>query len=114
MQKPEQIVINRSTWIRGIGCTDSALLRRGKMCCLGFYAKACGVSDEQMDQIKTPRILLSIRGIQLPGLLCDFGGLLSENDVTQALITANDTTIPDEPQREATIVEHFAKIGVTV
>ena len=45
-----KLVIDRATWLRGEGHEQSYLLREcdGKMCCLGFFALACGLHPERI------------------------------------------------------------------
>lgn len=46
IRKPKEFTIDRRKWLRGKGKEFSKLLRsNGEMCCVGFYAKACGLSD---------------------------------------------------------------------
>jgi hypothetical protein len=45
-----KLIIDRNLWLRGVGSSLSKLLRSsdGKMCCLGFYGLACGLSSEDI------------------------------------------------------------------
>lgn len=54
-----KLVIDRSKWLRGEGSKSSFLLRFGdqKMCCLGFYLKACGLEDADILQTAAPHNL---------------------------------------------------------
>src|SRR5277367_909081 len=47
--------VDRSKWLRGKGPEDSSLLnQKGKMCCLGFYAEACGLDRKFIRHLKSP------------------------------------------------------------
>jgi hypothetical protein len=52
-----KFVIDRERWLRGdrpdLGMS---MLRdeHGRMCCLGFYAEACGVAPEAIEQVADP------------------------------------------------------------
>jgi hypothetical protein len=50
-----KLVIDRATWLRGEGSTNSYLLRLhdGKKCCVGFYALACGRPEKEIADIQT-------------------------------------------------------------
>ena len=58
-----KLIIDRQNWIRG---GRDSLLRRGsdnKMCCLGFLAKACGFSDNDITGVPTPSHLFKNLGL---------------------------------------------------
>ena len=63
--------IDRKRWLRGEGPSLSALLRKsdGKMCCLGFKAKALGIADADITDKGHPR---STRNCEQ---WCDIAGL---------------------------------------
>jgi hypothetical protein len=104
-----KLVIDRGKWDRGSGC--SALLRDGKMCCLGFYAEACGLKDSDIKNIGTPSVLAK-RGVKIPKAMKWL--LFSGDDSVDCsnLIQANDNQ--RQPNREEKIARLFAKHDVTV
>lgn len=58
MDEPMKLIIDRKLWLRNE--PDESYLRRardGKMCCLGFLAKACGYTDEQITGVDSPFVL---------------------------------------------------------
>ena len=59
LHKKSVLVIDRATWGRGDGYSDSQLLRirDGKRCCLGFYCQFLGVPDQDMLDVGQPCIL---------------------------------------------------------
>lgn len=51
----KSFVVDRSKWLRGEGFDDSCLLTTGnRMCCLGFYAEACGLDRKTIRNIQSP------------------------------------------------------------
>jgi hypothetical protein len=104
-----KLVIDRSKWLRGEGSSVSSLLRSrdGKMCCLGFFAKALGYPDACLREL---------------GLMSEFNDMapdwLLERDcgvrVENSLTAVNDAPHFSDFMREAFIKETFAKHGVEV
>lgn len=97
------LVIDRKRWLRGEGSQNSKLLRPidGKMCCLGFYGLACGLSAEHLRNVGLPADTASCRlwppWLRDSDFECDDLTYLNDND-------------PDE----AKIAAIFARHGVTV
>ena len=117
-----KVVIDRKRWLRGEGTARSRLLRPedGKMCCIGFVAKAAGVEDVEM---KDKSALASVAGVLIgvwPILRClqhlDSGGVLqkaySVNDYGSHIFYPG--TKEAEASREARIVELLAKANIHV
>lgn len=105
-----QLVIDRARWLRGEGYEDSYLLRSEDetMCCLGFFALACGLGRAGLSDVKEPLDLTSRRRTvwskKAPWLFdgdSDIGRLMSSND--NAGIKAHT--------RERRIAKIFAKHG---
>ena len=44
------VIVSKKRWCRGLGCVRSALLceTSGKMCCIGFMARACGLKPKNI------------------------------------------------------------------
>lgn len=107
-----KLTIDRPTWLRGEGGDASALLREkdGKMCCLGFYALACGMEKEDIVGRGGPRSVTMTTDTPLPEqmqwLMC--GPAEHSGDAT-ALMVENDNHAKEER-----IAELFAKHGVEV
>lgn len=102
-----RLVIVRRRWLRGEGAADSYLRRAsdGRQCCLGFYARVCGIKAK------------TIVGEWLPGDVREewpedaqwlFDGVRHSADAT-SLADINDNS-PDEKK----IARLFAKHGVKV
>lgn len=107
-----KLTINRKKWLRGEGGLESCLLREsdGKMCCVGIYLSALGVSDDSLRDSNTAYIAQA-RGGELPQqALWLFLGEGRED--ADNLYAVNDRKC--EPCREAKIKELFAKHGVEV
>ena len=112
LRKPKEFTINRSEWMNAYTNektgTDSKLLDKdsGRMCCLGFYAKACGVPESKIINQQSPR---DIKQSALPWLMR--GGL--ETQLCDGLMETNDG-LEDHKKREKEIKEQFELIGVKV
>lgn len=96
------LTIDRAAWLRGEGGILSFLLRPsdGKMCCLGFYAEACGMADKDLNGVKI-----------LPFSMTKEFPVKDASVIVDALYAANDD---DSPQREERITSLFAKLRVVV
>jgi len=108
--KMRKLTIDRAIWLRGEGFYISALLRGSdaKMCCVGIYLEACGVSrdvlvdvhvaEDVKDLPEEARWLRKYRDK-------DGAGLYETND---------STDYQDEHVREDRIAAAFARNGVEV
>lgn len=108
----EKLVIDRSRWLRGEGGDYSKLLRSGdnKMCCLGFYLRNLGYSDENIEDLCTPNSVLTATTVSW--LLKD-GGVYNSDDSCE-LMKVNDTKAVTPQEREDRVKELFLKNGVEV
>jgi hypothetical protein len=125
--------IKRSLWLRGEGSTKSRLLREsdGKMCCLGQYALACGLSRSQIEGCEAPISLITHSRMKPQKAedwadayeIADWMKLYQRNGPgfdtamrTHDLMSANDYDELGftEAERETSIIGYFAKIGVNV
>jgi hypothetical protein len=112
MSEVTAFTVKRSQWLRGEGGYYSRLLRESdkKMCCLGFLAKACGATDEQILNKSIPGGVDPFDGwprklIEHPddGSPQPFWAMMSENDKSTWTIN-----------KEEKLIEFFAKIGITL
>ena len=107
-----KLKINRKKWIRGEGEIYSYLLRTAdyKMCCVGFYLKACGVKSRLLADNSTPT--------DTPIALPKKAHWLVNKDVNSAsadiLYAANDNMELSGKTREQRITKEFAKHDVEV
>lgn len=129
-----KLIIDRLTWLRGEGEGDSYLYRATdkKMCCLGFYALACGLSIKDIDSQTTPPEVHRTYGKVIADWLLDKskfpespGRIASDScsllmEVNDAYVTTHNEELDDpghiesEELREAKIITEFAKHGVEV
>lgn len=100
----KEFVIDRSKWLRGEGPAESYLLRAsdGRMCCLGIYLEACGVSPTDLRSKKSPTTCLVPK--EHP---------VFELDLPQ-LVTVNDSFGYEDAERETVIAECFARREINV
>jgi hypothetical protein len=108
----KSFTILRKKWIRGEDPEETFLLRKddGKMCCLGFYGQACGISDRDLLGVAEPSGVNEYH----PKIIWDTK-LIEEKTgwgtkVCDALIRINDENSPDKV-KEKKITEKFKKIG---
>ena len=120
IHKATAFTLPRSIWARGEGSIKSYLLRAadGKMCCVGVYLEACGVSRESL---KGEREAQSVQLGEDPpytaeDLIADRDGageaiatLYNDND---EVIGKGVSTFANEEEREERIIEGFADLGV--
>jgi len=105
-----KLIIDRSRWLRGESESYLFRPRDNKMCCLGFYGKACGLSEEQMSHQAFPS---EVEGYmtKAPWLAKGADELRSVSDF---LMLANDSKSLSESDREKKIADIFAQHGVEV
>jgi hypothetical protein len=111
----DSFVVERSKWLRGSpnGCL---LNNEGKMCCLGFYARACGFEPEDIRNVNSPFTLVYQDQFNWDTKLLvsdpHFGRTSSES--CKDAITTNDSEEIADPEREADLTDTFNQMGVTV
>ena len=114
-----KLEINRDTWLRGEGSQDSQLLRKvdNKLCCLGFYSLACGLTTKDIVGRTSPFRIFTQDDSPKPSScmmkLYDPEGA-ANRDVCIHLMNVNDDRDKSEAVREKLITELFAKIDVEV
>jgi len=108
-----KLVIDRKQWLRGEGGHRSYLLRKSdrKMCCLGFFSLACGLREDQILGVVSPRDLLD-SPTQMSFLFDDEG--LSSSFVGDHLMATNDDPSLHDADREKNITRLFAENGIEV
>lgn len=109
-----KLIIDRARWLRGTG-NDSKLLdpMTQKMCCLGFYATACGLKDEDINNHSMPSC---IAGNKIPDTMKWLIGSSQylDSDAANKLARINDRISISEDDREGTIINLFEKHDVQV
>lgn len=98
-----KFIVNRNRWYRGK--KDSCLLNTdGKMCCLGFLAKQCGYSDEDIFKHWYPE---SVKDNS------KFPNSVLGKDVVE-IVKINDDPNISEDVRETLLKHEFNKNGILV
>lgn len=115
-----KLIIDRTKWYRGWP-TGARLLRPedGKMCCLGFYGLACGLTEEEIRDQGEPK---EVHSDKWPASCVHSEAMEDEPESeivyentswTVRAININDDDGP-ESVREDALVRHFAKVDVEV
>jgi hypothetical protein len=110
----DNLVIDRSRWLRGVSGEESLLLRPtdSKMCCLGFLGIACGIAASDISGMGEP---IEVPSDKWPTWLQQTNdGYASDAKVVNRLIEINDDTGFTDADREADLRDVFAKHGVKV
>lgn len=116
--------IDRSKWARrGLNGMSAMLNNQGAMCCLGFYAKACGATDEELLGKSNPDQVRRI-GSE-PGGIAEWlmgdgtNSFFPHASDANELMNANDGTGGfcygfGQDKLETLIIDTFARHGVAV
>ncbi len=131
----KSFTISRSKWARNNINGPSCLLNdKGNMCCLGFYTKACGFNEEQLNDRYEPINLFDKLNNKNKAWLANYNQEILEvidwktklishdtnyyrrnnSNLAWKLMEANDNPALSEKEREMEIKDGFAKIGVKV
>lgn len=108
---PKEFTVERSRWLRGEGSDASRLLRSEDhlMCCVGFFCKAMGFTDDELLEMSTLNALLTNhqqeRNEEKIYLIDPFQG-------TAYMI--NDDLILHDGDREDSLTEEFKGLGIRV
>ncbi len=124
-----KFTIDRAKWLNGelikryddVGRGDDApmstlLHEGGTMCCLGFYAKECGVPRKVLAAACEPGAIISPKQTAKfsPKIVKwdEFNDRAHNTAITSNLIDANDNEMPIA-KREKKIISLFKKAGIT-
>jgi hypothetical protein len=121
-----KVTVDRKWWLRGEGASGSALLRKsdGKMCCLGFAAKAAGCVNDEIEGLTSPVKVFNnepsefpaeLDGLLYPGTTADGGEDVDEkvnSEVCCRLMGNNDDESMTEREREDAIKWEGVKIDI--
>ncbi len=124
MKAVKKFEISRNVWLRGDDNPAYRYRERdGKMCCLGIYLQACGLSAENLSGRHQPadvkdKILTGCERrkqdfswlFKQPGNTHDGKGSKRVMD----LVEANDSALTDGPSRESQVENLFAEEGIEV
>lgn len=99
----KEFTIDRSVWLLPeTSLEDSSLLADdGKMCCLGQYAKACGIKDRYIKNVSTFEDLAYSKRSKFYSILKEFladnhlsSPIYNENNViSRTIVSINDTAV---------------------
>jgi hypothetical protein len=111
MSEVKSFTIDRKIWLHGEP-NDSYLYRRldQKQCCLGFYLRAQGFTEDQIKGSKTPLDVTD----KLPTWMIRPEPSQWHSLVCAKLMIHNDKENVSNEQREQLIIEGFAQVGITV
>lgn len=117
----KKFVVKRSKWFRGQGDEQSRLqTNNNKMCCLGFYAKECGLKKKHIIDVASPsKIEYDIRILWKSFLfnrkeaeLADDLIRISDSNITNDLMEINDSEVISEKIRERQLKDLFKAQGI--
>ena len=108
--------IDRRYWERGNGLGSLLNPETQKMCCLGFYSLACGLTYKEIENQDLPssvRLRKEMEWLTEESVL-PFDKTLSYSEYEDALAYINDESDLKNSDRERKIKARFAKNGITV
>lgn len=116
LKLPKIFTINREEWYRGKGSQTSMLLlsQEKKKCCVGFFALACGFSEDQISDVDTFEKLICQENAEGQEEEMFEGIIEYPNSIFDELYLENDVPGREEPKREKAIRQLFKKLGVKV
>jgi hypothetical protein len=109
-----EFTVIRSQWLRGKGGSKSYLRRAGdgKQCCLGFYLKACGLTDDVITGVQDANaVAIGLDHLPESAQWLDEG---PGNTTYNVLQLTNDWGDITDAQREEKLIEQFAEHGVVI
>lgn len=112
--------IVRRNWSRGKGSVHSCMLNnKGQRCCLGFYAKACGIPDAKMKDKTDPVSMIMTSPFDSTAdilwktfLIEGSNGKEDCADLTRHIIAMNDETRVTSERREKKLTKFFKRVGI--
>jgi hypothetical protein len=113
----KSFTIDRKRWYRGMNFGSALLKQNGKMCCLGFYAKACGLPNKMLCDVETPADVMEC-AVYLDHCNTEWATKLvkreSDTDTTQRIVYVNDDTTLTDTIREKRLIALFKRINIAV
>ncbi len=108
-----KLIIERDRWQRG--STGGELLSKttGRMCCLGFYGLACGLTEDEIRGRGEPCYAPSDKWPKTC-LRLDSDDWRVQTTWTNTAVDINDNPDSSDEVREDLLTDHFAKVGVDV
>ena len=116
----KKFVVKRSKWYRGEGDAESRLqTSKNKMCCLGFYAKECGLKKKDILDIGSPgEVPYDIKNLWDTFLLESKTHFytdepsISDSSIANDMMEINDNEFITEKERELRLKELFKTQGI--
>jgi hypothetical protein len=114
----KKLVIDRNRWLRGHEGSSALLVRvmdeDPQMCCLGFHALACGLTEDDIENKAYPSVLgdyperwlLEEQDSWVPE-----SGVVNVKLWDRVIALMNDANGVDDPTREAWLTEGFRALG---
>lgn len=110
--------VKRSKWLRGDVATSTLRNNRGKMCCVGFYAKAAGFKNEHILNIGGLDDISRVNYDTYKPLFKSKSKLeaLKKGDTRTMgnIYACNDSGGLEDSDREKQLKKLFAKLGIKV
>lgn len=105
-----KFTIDRTRWLRGEGSDVSKLLRPsdGKMCCVGFFCLAQGLSEDTIND--KPTYYAVIGSIENDPFVLT-GDYIIDRQETWSMYHVNDSPLLSDEEREKLLTNNFAKLG---
>jgi hypothetical protein len=126
----KKFTVIRKDWYRGKGGDKSCLANTAdKLCCLGFYAEACGLDRQTIRNLPSPDEAVKItKGEQVSTihnkyvdrksdvvwetiLINQYGG---NSKICNQLMDINDNKVLSEDEREKALKQTFSDLGIKV
>ncbi len=111
-----KFTIDRSKWIRGEGWHNTCLYRPkdDKLCCLGFFSLACGLTKEDIANKKAPRDIEDKLHLY-PDWALEVD-LYDQGTFLNYIIDVNDelSKYISEEDREKELTNLFSNLGIEV
>ena len=109
----KEFVIDRAKWLIAKPHDSCLLNNEGKMCCLGFLAKALGADSGDIRDQKCPEYVVSF--VDWPEfLLVERGNEIIDSPTAGTLMKINDDKKEPKARREKRIAKIFAENGWNV
>lgn len=116
----KKFVVKRSKWYRGKGDEGSRLqTSSNKMCCLGFYAKECGLKKKDILDISSPgEVSFDIKSqwdtFLVQNRTSDFSEetFYMDSSIANDMMEINDSENISEKEREKSLKELFNTQGI--
>ena len=115
----KEFTVKRSSWLRGEGSKNSALLRDdGKQCCLGFIAEQCGVDRSRLTRTYPSRLEFSDQKL-LPECFYEvendiISDIKDDSQLVRSAASINDDSSIEDVERERNLVKLFLKHDITL